>query len=130
MVNQYETLKPWRCGVLGASSGKGNGARKVGSASVELELPSGLEKALPKSRKLSSFLDVAEGLKKLSWSRPSPEEELLPKNDPPELSSVLNSGASPKEKKSAPPSRWEESDLWSSAPEVLKKLAIITFSEE
>ena len=54
----------------------------------------------------------------------TPDKELLPKNDPPEFSPVL------KEKKSSPPSRRGESDLWSSAPEVLKKLAIIAFSEE
>ena len=100
----------------------------MGSASVEL--PSGFEKVLPKSRKLPSFLDAKEGLKKLSWSPPPPDEELSPKNDPPELSSFLNRGASLKEKKLSPPLGWEESGLWSSAPEVLKKLAILFSSEE
>ena len=106
---------PWFCFFLGGVLE--NGARNVGSASVEL--PSGFGKALPKSRKLSSFLDAVEGLKKLSWSPPPPKEELLPKIDPPEFSSFL------KEKKSSP---WEDSGLWSSVPALLKKLAI-AFSE-
>ena len=59
-----------------------------------------------------------DGLKKFPLS-PSPEEESLPKNDPPLCSSV----SFLKEKKLSPPLGW------SSAPELPKKLDIVFSSE-